>query len=305
MERQNGGQGLEDRYSIVAFKADPPNLASRVRFGVFELDRAGGILYRKGYVVRLQPQPMAAGWPLCGVRCLNRDSDPQDSTCTGRFAYQFHIHTDAARERVQVYCSGSRDHRESRGRRNGFGQGGPSGHWKSLSSLVADWGLRRSGRNRSAAFQVRRTRSRSLARASLLDRSCGGPSVSVLLRAKDRALSRQIYAQAWPGEGKPVRISPDGGDNSLWSHSGRELYYRRGDEMWAVAFDPAQTKPGTARRLFSGKYSETAAAPWNRDMLLSDGIRFLMLKTMADPPDSRRIQVVMNWFEELKKTVPR
>ncbi len=59
MERQNGSEGLEDLYSIVAFKADPPNLASRVGFGIFELDRAGGILYRNGYVVRLQPQPMA------------------------------------------------------------------------------------------------------------------------------------------------------------------------------------------------------------------------------------------------------
>jgi len=40
---------------------------------------------------------------------------------------------------------------------------------------------------------------------------------------------------------------------------------------------------------------------WNRDMLISrDGRRFLMLKVVDDPPDYRRIQVVLNWFSELR-----
>jgi hypothetical protein len=45
-------------------------------------------------------------------------------------------------------------------------------------------------------------------------------------------------------------------------------------------------------------------AAWNRDMLIShDGFRFLMLKMKDDPPDYRRIQVVLNWFGELLRTV--
>jgi hypothetical protein len=36
-------------------------------------------------------------------------------------------------------------------------------------------------------------------------------------------------------------------------------------------------------------------------MLISrDGSRFLMLKVVDDPPDYRRIQVVVNWFSELR-----
>ena len=42
---------------------------------------------------------------------------------------------------------------------------------------------------------------------------------------------------------------------------------------------------------------------WNRDMLISrDGSRFLMLKIKDDPPDYRRIHVVLNWFHELRST---
>ena len=30
-----------------------------------------------------------------------------------------------------------------------------------------------------------------------------------------------------------------------------------------------------------------------------------MLKMKDDPPDYRRIQVVVNWFEELRRSVPQ
>lgn len=59
--------------------------------------------------------------------------------------------------------------------------------------------------------------------------------------------------------------------------------------------------PQKARKLFEGKY-DVASNKWNRDLLLSpDGTRFLMLKMKEDPPDYRRIQVVLNWFEELNQ----
>lgn len=110
----------------------------------------------------------------------------------------------------------------------------------------------------------------------------------------------EIYAQRYPGPSKPIRISSDGGADSLWAPSGRELYYRLRSDTWAVGFDPAAGAPSKARRLFSGKY-DAGSSLWNRDMLIShDGNRFLMLKMKDDPPDYRRIQVVLNWFQELR-----
>jgi DNA-binding winged helix-turn-helix (wHTH) protein/Tol biopolymer transport system component len=111
----------------------------------------------------------------------------------------------------------------------------------------------------------------------------------------------EIYGRRYPGDAPSVRISPDGGEASVWAPSGRELYYHRGDGMWAIPFDPATGKPGKARKLFEGKY-DVGSIHWNRDLLLSpDGTRFLMLKMKEDPPDYRRIQVVLNWFDELNQ----
>jgi DNA-binding winged helix-turn-helix (wHTH) protein/Tol biopolymer transport system component len=113
----------------------------------------------------------------------------------------------------------------------------------------------------------------------------------------------QIYVQRYPGPIQPIRISPDGGYNSLWAPSGREIYYRKGSEMWAVSFDPGTGKAGKARKVFAGRYDLGGA--WNRDMLMAPDGRFLMLKMQDDPPDYRRIQVVVNWFRELEQVAPR
>jgi hypothetical protein len=109
-----------------------------------------------------------------------------------------------------------------------------------------------------------------------------------------------IYVKAWPESGPAIRVSPDGGSNSLWDPSGRKLYYFRKNEMWEVSFDPRQTRPGQARRLFSGRYN--TGEIWHRNMVLSpDGKRFLLLKEVDDPPEWKKIHVVRNWFAELRR----
>lgn len=114
----------------------------------------------------------------------------------------------------------------------------------------------------------------------------------------------EIYVQRYPGPAAPIRISEDGGRNSLWAPSGRELYYRNNSEVRAVAFDPVTGRAGKTRTLFSGKY-DSGGTMWNRDFAVSpDGSRFLMLKLEDDPPDYRRIQVVLNWFDELRRLSP-
>jgi Tol biopolymer transport system component len=118
----------------------------------------------------------------------------------------------------------------------------------------------------------------------------------------DHSSRHEIWVQRYPGSSAPVRVSSEGGENSLWAPSGNEIFYRWKNEVWAVGFDPATGKPGNARLLFSGNYERGDF--WNRDWLISpDGTRFLMLKIVDDPPDYRRIQVIVNWFEELRTSV--
>ena len=58
---------------------------------------------------------------------------------------------------------------------------------------------------------------------------------------------------------------------------------------------------GTPRVLFDDHYMEHIAYGRTYD-ITPDGQRFVMVKDMSPPP--RRIAVVLNWFEELKRLAP-
>jgi serine/threonine protein kinase len=115
----------------------------------------------------------------------------------------------------------------------------------------------------------------------------------------------EIYVQSYPGPGGKWQISTEGGTEPAWNRNGRELFYRSGDKMMAVEIT---TQPnfsaGKPRMLFEGQYEPSPATTPNYDVS-PDGQRFLMLKpsesTVAAPT---QINVVLNWFEELKRRVP-
>jgi hypothetical protein len=60
---------------------------------------------------------------------------------------------------------------------------------------------------------------------------------------------------------------------------------------------------GKARMLFEGQYVPTPATAPNYDVT-PDGQRFLMLKPIEQAAGPTQINVVLNWFEELKQKVP-
>jgi hypothetical protein len=61
--------------------------------------------------------------------------------------------------------------------------------------------------------------------------------------------------------------------------------------------------PGKPQRLFEKPYEPTQALWANYDVA-ADGQRFLMLKTVEQPEAPAQINVVMNWYEELKRLAP-
>jgi serine/threonine protein kinase/Tol biopolymer transport system component len=115
----------------------------------------------------------------------------------------------------------------------------------------------------------------------------------------------EIYVQPYPGPGGKWQISTEGGTEPVWNPNGRELFYRSGGKMMAVdiATQPGFTV-GKPRMLFDGPYSPTALTTPNYDVS-ADGQRFLMLKPSEQAPSApTQINVVLNWFEELKQKVP-
>ena len=115
----------------------------------------------------------------------------------------------------------------------------------------------------------------------------------------------EIYVQPYPGPGGKWQVSTEGGTEPVWNPNGRELFYRSGDKMMAV---DVTTQPsfsvGKPRMLFEGQFEPAPATFPNYDVS-SDGQRFLMLKPSEQAASApTQINVVLNWFEELKQKVP-
>jgi serine/threonine-protein kinase len=112
----------------------------------------------------------------------------------------------------------------------------------------------------------------------------------------NRSGQDEVYVKRYPGETGIVQISADGGTKPVWARSGDELFYRTGEKMMVV---PVRTNPslnvGDPKLLFEGNYVSSYD-------VTADGQRFVMIK--PGEQESAQINVVLNWFEELKRLVP-
>jgi hypothetical protein len=110
----------------------------------------------------------------------------------------------------------------------------------------------------------------------------------------------EVFVQPFPGPGGRSQISTDGGTEPVWSRDGRELFYLNGDKMMALEIATAPTfKAGAPRLLFEGRFvfSPNGVAAYD---VAADG-RFLMVQPLHPDPPTNQIQVVLNWFEELRR----
>jgi serine/threonine-protein kinase len=115
----------------------------------------------------------------------------------------------------------------------------------------------------------------------------------------------EIYTRPFPGPGQSVTISTDGGNEPVWSRTGRELFYRSGDAMMAVDITAGPGfAAGRPKRLFERPF-ESSLTFWANYDVASDGQRFLMVKRLDQNEAPAQINVMLNWGDELKRLVPR
>ena len=125
-----------------------------------------------------------------------------------------------------------------------------------------------------------------------------------LAYTSDESGRREVYVRSFLEPGGRWQISTEGGTEPRWNPDGNELFYRRGDEMWAVAVTPDPAfQPGRPTLLFEGSF-EPGGTFHNYDVA-PDGKRFVMVQseeTSASAPE--RLHVVLHWLDELERRVP-
>jgi eukaryotic-like serine/threonine-protein kinase len=121
----------------------------------------------------------------------------------------------------------------------------------------------------------------------------------------------EIWVRPYPEvNGGRWQVSKKGGDSPLWSPVGRELFFRDGDAVIAVSYKTEPSfSPGTPEILFRRKYVAADLTPGQSGLSTWDvsrnGNRFLMMKELDSAGEGpRRINIILNWFEELKQKVP-
>ena len=118
----------------------------------------------------------------------------------------------------------------------------------------------------------------------------------------DESGRSEIYVRPYPGPDRRWLVSTQGGSHPLWSRNGQELFYRSANKMMAVS---VATRPqivfSPPRVLFEQRYSFSNQSIASYDISL-DGQQFVMVKNESD---SGRLNLVLNWFEDVKRLAPQ
>jgi serine/threonine protein kinase/Tol biopolymer transport system component len=119
--------------------------------------------------------------------------------------------------------------------------------------------------------------------------------------SSDESGAWEVYVEPYPGTGPKTRISMNGGYQPVWSRDGGELFYRGGRKIVAATIETApQFKVVSRKELFEGKYMSCLVC---QTYDASPDGEFLMIQDPKESPP-QGINVVLNWFEELKRLVP-
>ena len=121
----------------------------------------------------------------------------------------------------------------------------------------------------------------------------------------------EVYVRAFPDRGGRWKISDGGGSHPVWSHNGRELFFRSGDNRIMVATYtvkgdsivlPAQPRAWSEKRLLN--IADFATGNFD---VTPDGKRVAALMPVETPEFQQaqnHVVLLVNFFDELRRRVP-
>jgi Tol biopolymer transport system component len=121
--------------------------------------------------------------------------------------------------------------------------------------------------------------------------------------------SLEVFVQPFPATSARYQVTQGGGAHPGWAHDGTEIFYRHPTSRTVRVVDVATDSGfsfGTERELpMAGNVTFNDSRDYD---ITPDGQQFLMIfeQGKSDSPEfsTPQINVVLNWFEELKRLVP-
>ena len=114
----------------------------------------------------------------------------------------------------------------------------------------------------------------------------------------------EVYVTPFPAATSIRLVSRDGGNEPRWAHSGRELFYKSGNQLMSVDVTPGPSLTiGTPRPLFSLSEYRFARNRAQYDVAPDDK-HFVMIKDLGGNTRGDAVYVE-NWFKELLAKVKR
>lgn len=124
----------------------------------------------------------------------------------------------------------------------------------------------------------------------------------------------EVYIRPYPGPGSPTPVSLSGGQSPAWRPAGGELFFVACEAGSRCQLRAAQFAPGSPPRIarprrlfeFAGGDLPFAFGQVRCYDVAPDGQRFYTVQWRTPPPAPvvTHVNLVLNWFEELKARVP-
>ena len=124
------------------------------------------------------------------------------------------------------------------------------------------------------------------------------PDKNWILYQSNETGQPEIYVRKYPAMDREWQVSEGGGTQARWGSTGREIYYRNGQRMMALAFHGSGSEPSFEKPspLFADEYVFGQSISIANYDVTRDG-RFIMLRRVH----GSSLRVVLNWTEELKQ----
>ena len=147
--------------------------------------------------------------------------------------------------------------------------------------------------------------SKSLIRTTVTERNAAvSPDGRWLAYASNESGAEEVYVRPFAGAGAKLQVSTDGGSEPSWSRHGLRLIYRSKDQIMAA---PIVTQPRLSADasvvLFRGRYSRTDTAGTPGYGIGPDD-RLLMVQPLEPEQPATVINLVTNWFDEIRSHAP-